>query len=392
MVALVGRWWRCMIMADDTDYPDGVEPEETGIIEPFDPAAIRIQVQQMSLDTLVKRIREEEIDLSPDFQRNEVWKPGSKSRLIESLLIRIPLPAFYVDATNEDRWVVIDGLHRLSTLRDFIISPKKGSNGFFKLADLEFLTEMNGKTFSELPRNFQRRIEETQVTVYKLESGTPTEVKFNIFKRINTGGLPLSSQEIRHALNQGSVTGLLKDMAESEEFRKAVNNRVKKMDRMVDRELVLRFFAFIQGGPEKYGENTVNFDTFLSNAINDLNQLTSHKKLEESFLRAMKIAAELFGTQAFRKQARDKKNRFPINKSLFEAWSVNLDALSDNDFKILMRKKKLLQERFIDIVGEREFNDSITLGTGSKVNVHRRFGKIKEIIQEVLNAQPTEVA
>ena len=119
---------------------DGTEYEDTGITKPFNPTLINIITKQMSLDTLIKRMKEGEVNLAPDFQRAEVWKPTAKSRLIESLLIRIPLPAFYMDATNEDNWLVVDGLQRLSTLRDFVI------NKTMKLQDLEFLTQ-----FRDLP-------------------------------------------------------------------------------------------------------------------------------------------------------------------------------------------------------------------------------------------------
>lgn len=370
--------------------PEGIEEEEVGINQPYNSAEIRIQTQQMSLDTLVTRIKEGEIDLSPDFQRNEVWKSPAKSRLIESLLIRIPLPAFYVDATNEDRWVVIDGLQRLSTLRDFILG-KQGTDDqkfYLKLDSLEFLKELEGQGFKELPRNYQRRIEETQVTVYKIERGTPPEVKFNIFRRINTGGMPLSSQEIRHALNQGPVTTLLKELVESEPFCKAVNNGIKEIERMADRECAIRFLAFELTKPEQYNDRGSDFDTFLSNAMSTLNKMSEEElaDLKEKFLRAMKTARDLFNNKAFRKQSRESRTGFPINKSLFETWSVNLASLTDNQIKTLVERKTQLRDRFIEILDEPDFKDSVTQGTGSRARVHLRFRRVGEIIQEVLNA------
>src|SRR5581483_2560482 len=115
----------------------------------------------MTMDLLLNRIRHNEIDLAPDFQRKEgLWKEDARSRLIESILIRIPLPAFYVDATDEEHWLVVDGLQRLSTLRDFVI------NKSLKLRGLDFLKFLDGKSYDELSRSYQRRIEETQITVY----------------------------------------------------------------------------------------------------------------------------------------------------------------------------------------------------------------------------------
>lgn len=356
-----------------------VESEEVGILNPFDPAKIKVETKQMSLDTLIKRMRLGEIDLSPDFQRNEVWKVPAKSRLIESLLIRIPLPAFYMDATNEEKMLVVDGLQRLSTLRSFII------DGSLKLTGLEFLKDLEGKKYVDLPRNFQRRIEETQVTVYLIDKGTPPDVKFNIFKRINTGGLPLSSQEIRHALNQGPATNFIKNLAESAEFQKATNRGIRDK-RMSDRECVVRFFAFVM---TPYTDYKGGFDAFLTDAMAKLNKKSPGelKNFETRLKRAMNIAIEIFGKKAFRKNKRGTKKLYPISKALFEAWSVNLDQLTDIEFNYLNRQKEQLIEKSLDLMGDTDFENSVTQSTGNINCVHTRFKKIETIIRETLQME-----
>lgn len=355
----------------------GVEDENVGITDPFDPAKIKIESKQQSLDTLIKRMKENEIQLSPDFQRNEVWKPAAKSQLIESLLIRIPLPAFYMDATDEDKWLVVDGLQRLSTLRDFVV------DGTLLLADLEFLKDLEGKGFKDLPRNYQRRIEETQVTLYLIEKGTPPDVKFNIFKRINTGGLPLSPQEIRHALNQGPVTIFLKELAESSEFRTATSNSIRD-DRMDDRELILRFFAFTMTHYTKYKAGS--FDSFLSNTMAKLNKMSDQKRheMKSRFMRAMLSAQEIFDSLAFRKQSRIRKRINPINKALFETWSVNLGGLTDNQMAIMENRKGKVKESFLTLMDDRDFVNAITQGTGKPNSVEKRFKKIEQLVQNIL--------
>ena len=103
---------------ENFDHQDVDLDEDESIIQPFDPELIRVETRPMTIDLLLQRIKYEELDLAPDFQRKGgIWNQLTKSRLIESILIRIPLPAFYMDATNEDKWVVIDGLQRLTTHR-----------------------------------------------------------------------------------------------------------------------------------------------------------------------------------------------------------------------------------------------------------------------------------
>lgn len=101
------------------DDGTGIEPEITEsddqIKEPFDPTLIRVETKPLSMDLLISRIKNKEIDLMPDFQRKAgIWSDAAQSRLIESMLIRIPLPAFYMDASDEDEWLVVDGLQRLT--------------------------------------------------------------------------------------------------------------------------------------------------------------------------------------------------------------------------------------------------------------------------------------
>ncbi len=366
----------------EIDY-DGVERENKEeaageITEPFDPTKIRVSTSSPSIDLILKRMQEDEIELAPDFQRRpDLWSDQQQSRLIESILVRIPLPAFYFDATNEDRWIVVDGLQRLTTLKRFAITKE------LKLSGLEFLDEWNDKNFDGLPRKLQRRIEETQVTAFLIDKGTPTNVKFNIFKRINTTGLPLSPQEIRHALNQGPVVEMLKNLAESEEFRSATDRGVSPR-RMVDRECALRFLAFSISPFQEYRAGDI--DAFLNEQMAKINQLSDidRTKLRERFLRAMRAAAEIFGNDAFRKRFHEDEFRYPVNKALFEAWSVSLDARSDEELELLVERRDVVQRKFRRLMTKSQFETAVSQGTGDSRKVKERFRSISRLLDEVL--------
>jgi hypothetical protein len=357
--------------------PEDDRPSEGRIVRPFDPTKIRVETQAKTIDNLISRMEHDEIVLQPDFQRADVWEDTARSRLIESVLIRIPLPAFYMDATDDEKWIVIDGQQRLSTIRRFVIDKS------LRLSNLEFLTELEGFSFDQLPQSLKRRIRETNITVYLVERGTPPEVKFNIFRRINTGGLPLSAQEIRHALNQGKATEILKELSSSEAFLAATAGGVSPL-RMADREMVLRFLAFVLHDPESYP--SVEFDTFLSGVMAELNKMEEAElnRLRGRFGVAMNRAKELLGDYAFRKRSSPTARRQPINKALFEAWSVNLDALDKNQMPKLSDRKDQLIRRYIELNNDPTFLNSVSQGTGDVKKIQLRFREIRRIVQETL--------
>jgi hypothetical protein len=361
-----------------------VEDENTGaslMEDPFNPSLIDIDTKSPTISNLVTRLSAviPEIDLYPDFQRSDnLWNDEQQSRLIESVLINFPLPAFYFDATDDNKWLVVDGLQRLSSLKNFLVDKS------LKLTGLEFLKkDLEGKGFDDLSRSLQRKIEETQIVAYLIKPGTPPKVKYNIFKRINTGGLVLEPQEIRHALNQGIPAKFVAELADLKEFKAATGYKISS-SRMLDREFVTRFLAFYINDISAY---TPDLDSFLNNSMAQISSLSDLQRdeIKKNFTSAMDLARIIFGDWAFRKADLYPDRRKPINKALFEVWSVNLAKLDQNEIKNVIKNKDKIFKQFVKLIKEdQSFWDAITSATGDKQRVITRFQKIESLIEGII--------
>lgn len=362
------------------------EDKATIMDEPFDPTLIKIETKTPSLDTLIKRLRRNHIQMNVEtyFQRGvDLWSKTDQSRLIESILIRFPLPAFFFDASDDDNWLVVDGLQRLSSIRNFVVDKT------LKLQNLEFLTQLNGKSWDDLPVNLQRLIEETQVVIYKIMPGTPDDVKFNIFKRINTGGLVLSSQEIRHALFQGIPADFVYELANSEAFLKATNGKINPK-RMQDRDFVNRFLAFYINGVENYGtkEWGQDLDTYMSNVLTTLRKMSANEleEVRQKFAQAMNLSYEIFHDKAFRKISGEYDRTPPINKALFDALSTQLALLNEEETHVLLEYKEEFREALKNELAENEdFMSSVSSATGGKRHTLYRHKTIEKLIQSMIS-------
>lgn len=358
------------------------EGDEGIITDPFDPKDVDIVSQPMVIANLVEDLKEGgDIILDPDFQRfPDLWDDKKQSRLIESLIIRIPLPTFYFDAGNNEKLTVVDGLQRLNAIRRFM-ALKEGDPYQLVLTNLEYLTEYNGYSFEKLPVNIQKRIKSQVVSAYIIRAGTPDNVRISIFTRINTGGMTLEPAEIRNSVYRGQAANLLKELAHSEEFLRATRGKIAQK-RMLDCEFVNRFLAFYLLGLEQY---VGNLEDFLNNVMVRLKEETEDTlaMCRKDFLKAMKYASGIFGETAFRK-INNGGNYGRINKPLYDSVSVNLAKLSVQDCEKLLEKKDILEKKYTALLNDKDFVDIITNGTAKVLNVKARHHKIHKIFHEVL--------
>ncbi|EOS24467.1 hypothetical protein C806_01978 [Lachnospiraceae bacterium 3-1] len=362
------------IVDDGSEIEKEDAPLPVPEIRPFDPSKIDIDMKTMELSSIIERLEYNEINMNTDFQRKSgLWTPVQKSQLIESLLLRIPIPAFYFDGGKKDNWLIIDGLQRITALKEFVV------DGTLELCGLEFFHDLEGMKYKELPRTFVRRIKETNIVAYIVKGGTPANVKYNIFKRINTGGLELKPQEIRHALYQGRATSLCKKFAKFPEFQTATTYSIRD-DRMMDQEFVLRFVAVCYYGIEKYEGIS---DNYLNGAMEYLNssECADEAELEKQFKRVMVAAKNIMGKYAFRKLGEDKIRR-PINKAIFEAWCRSLYTLDNAKVALLEQRKGKVYYEFLELCNHPGFLQAIK--ASDKKSFSMRFTYISDMLKGVL--------
>lgn len=357
-----------------TDVEAEIEFDDTSpeIARPWNPEQIRVITKQFSLRNVLDMIEDESLELAPDFQRGRVWSLSQKSQLIESVLLQIPLPAFYFAEDIDGFMRVVDGLQRLSTIQEFV---RDGKESGFALKGLEYLQdEAEGKRFEALPAPWKRRLYNTQIVTHVIDPTTPTDVMYDIFKRINTGGTPLNAQEIRHCMSKDRSRAILRDMTSTSEFNGATNNMGGHI-RMNDREMALRFAAFWLMGTGRY-EKFAAMDAFLQRTtamLDNAKEVDDAKivALTSAFRKAMVNARKVFSDQAFRKWPWEATGHNPINRALFETWSITLARYEPDD---LERRGEAIVEAARNLMThDYGYLEAITSSTGDVRRVMYRF-------------------
>ncbi|ARF64290.1 MULTISPECIES: DUF262 domain-containing protein [Streptomyces] len=368
--------------ADEEGEEHGAHRDAGDASAPFRPDNIRIHTETTTVDLLLSRLREGMIDLAPDFQRRSgIWSDRAQSRLIESLLLRIPISNFHMAQGDEDRWAVVDGVQRLTAIARFM-EPEITGLEPLTLRGMDYLWQLAGSTYQDLTGRMRIRLRETQLTVHIMQQGTPEKVKYNVFTRINTGGMPLTPQELRHALVGGEVRTFLADLAEEPSFGEATRWSVSDA-RMADREMVLRFLAFRLTNPSRHSET--DFNKFLIDSMYRINALSDERRdqLAREFRTAMRCARELFGEHAFRKWQGGERSSPVINKALFETISVQLALLDDDERARLVASRPAVHDQFFRLLGEWDFDRSISVGTGSPARIRTRFQEVARLFRGV---------
>lgn len=336
---------------------------------PIDSVLIRSETR--TVYEVMRRIKADKYILHPDFQRDFVWPEDKQSRLIESALMRIPLPVFYLAEQSDGKVMVVDGLQRLMTFYRFL------ENQFALKGLVGTGEELNGKRFFELVPKYQTRIEDTNLILYLIDSKVPEQARLDIFERVNSG-VPLSRQQMRNCLYVGKATRWLKKQAENEWFLKATARSLNPKP-MRDRELINRFCGFFLLGVDPYKGD---MDDFLAKTLQHMNKMEDDEldELARKFQLSMKNNYMVFGRQSFRKHTEPEQKRTVVNAALFDVFSV---IMADYDEDYVSRRSGTLGAKFYELMRDEDFLRAITLSTNSRNRVTQRFEKVTKVFQEL---------
>jgi hypothetical protein len=359
-------------MSDKNDDVEGLGSDEDASWKDYPIDTMLIRHETRTVHETLRRMEKGFFVMDPDFQRDFIWPEDKQSKLIESVLMRIPLPVFYLAENRDGKMVVVDGLQRLSTFQRFVRNelylklPKQG--------------ELDGKTFNDLSPKLQNRVEDCVLIQYIVDSKVPPRALLDIFDRVNSG-IPLNKQQMRNCVYMGEATKFLKREAASELFKKATGDSLRA-DIMRDREMVNRFCAFQLLGVKEYRGD---MEDFLGRTLEVMNNLgpSAIDTLSSELRRGLINNLTVFGRHAFRKFAPEHDTRSVFNASLWDVMSTGLSKLSE---PIVEAKRETIRNGLLALMQNSTFHDSITLGTSQVNRVKDRFNAVKSLFEEITNA------
>lgn len=365
------------MVVQQQDAVDAVDEQIEGLGEsdglplgdyPLD--AFLVRDERRTVRDVLYSIGDNRYVMDPDFQRDFIWPDDKQSKLIESVLMRIPLPVFYLAEDSEGRMVVVDGLQRLSTFRRF------AENGLrLRLPENPGL---NGMRFDDLPPKLKNRMEDCNLVMYIIDERAPDRARLDIFERVN-GGEPLSRQQMRNCLYMGESTRFLKEEAGTDIFIRATGGSLDTR-KMRDREFINRFCAFRVKGVDAYAD----MDDFLADALKRMNaDPEGLDKLSREFRVSMQNNFNVFGRHAFRKHIPGQEHRNVINAALWDIMSIGLARYSPDAVE---ERSEALRSAFYRLMDDADFQHAITYSTNAVKQVRFRFAAADEMFTEALDA------
>jgi hypothetical protein len=350
---------------DTEPYPSNSPSEREVFTTPSDP----------DVETLVKRISEGSLVLRPKFQRGSVWDAARKSRLIESLLLNLPIPPVFFAEDVDGNRIVVDGQQRLIAIDDFY-------HGRFPLTGLQVLSSLNNQYWKDLPSKLDRKILQRVIRTLVISHHTPPDIQFEIFERLNTGGVPLTEQEIRNATLSGSFNDLLDELAHDPIFLAAIK-RSEPDPRLRHHELILRFFALYELLPHYETPLKHYLTVFMRQKRKAAPEAID--TLRQVFLASIKACVQSFGENPFRRAKVD--DGIPVgyesvvNRAVFD---IQMLGFAGVDFEAVKSLGSAISDEFIQLsLTDLPFVESLSRATDHRSRLSGRlrtwFTKLTEL-------------
>lgn len=343
---------------DSTEKPFeelDLAPEERRLVtQPYD-----IAVRQLSSDVADGKI----LLIEVPYQREYVWDDAKASRLIESLLLNVPIPVCYFAENTDGTWEVIDGLQRTHSIVRFL-------KGEFALRGLSVAKELNSKRFSDLPVRDQRRIETRTMRCVVVTEDSHPDIKFDVFERLNTGSVKLTPQELRNCIYRGQLNDDLRTLAAQDAFRKAIGRA--KNPRMGDEEMILRYLALVEGFPGYKPPVT----QFLNEYMRARRSAAIDPHLRTKFESTMRTIFDVLGGSGFR--SRDEEGQLRgVNRALFDAVSI---SYSFADHAVCRTRASQLREGHEELLRSPTFLPLIGRATADRTRMHGRVRRYADMM------------
>lgn len=340
---------------EDFELPD---PDET----PLKDRKVVTQPYDLSVTSVVSQINNGEIFLRPlndrpNFQRKYVWNDKLASRLVESILLNVPIPPVYLSQNEEYELDVIDGQQRLYSLYRF-------EDNQFALTGLEALKEFNGSRFHQLPSKEQRKLKTHTLRCVLITNESHPEIKFDVFERLNSNTVPLNAQELRNCVHRGPLNELLGQLVSEKDWLRILKKKAPDK-RLRDEELVLRFFAYNELGLSTYR-------TPLKHWLNDASKAGRkfpNEKIEELrglWRNAIEVSLIWFDAEECYRRPSSKA----LNRALFDLISQTAKRI---DPTIARKVRGAVRAAFDTLLNDEEFVDLISRAVDHKKRTDRRF-------------------
>lgn len=356
----------------DILFPTVSEEELSESILNIPPEQRRLHTETLdfSISTLLDSLEKGNIFI-PEFQRRYVWSQPQASRLIESLIIQCPIPVIYLNQEKDEKLSVIDGNQRLLSLQKFVRNQ-------FELKGLTAYPELEGSKFYDLDPRFQRHILNRTLRCILIAKDTHPQIKFDVFERLNSGSVKLTSQELRHGIYHGSFMKLINSLGKNKDWRSLINQGTDK--RMKGEELIIRFFSF-HYNLSQYKKPLANFMNEFCEANKEITD-TKKQELTVLFETTIKNVNTLYGDLAFKIF---DKNLKPINN--FNAALFDAEMLSVSSLKKELSINSSGRNSFIKAVGtlfyDDEFLKTISVSTSDKNPINKRVSKMTDLVNSL---------